>query len=71
MSNADDQIIRLLTEMRDAHREEMAYRRNAIDESLALARRGLRMQRIGLLSVLAVVVVVVVVISSGVLLSNK
>ncbi len=57
MGNADDQIIRLLTEMRDAQREEMAYRRKAVDESLALANRGVRMQRIGLLIVVAMVVV--------------
>ena len=58
MGDTDGQIIRLLTEMRDAQREDSTYRRKAIDESLILSRRAVRMQRIGLLIVLAVVVVV-------------
>ena len=58
MGDTDGQIIRLLTEMRDAQREDSTYRRKAIDESLILSRRAVRMQRIGLLIVLAVVVVI-------------
>lgn len=48
MGDADAQIIRLLTEMRDAQREELAYRRAVLSESLDLSRRAVRMQRVGL-----------------------
>jgi hypothetical protein len=67
MGDADRQIIRLLTEMRDAQQEEMAYRRKVLDESLALSRRAVRMQRIGLLFVVVVVAVGVALISAGLL----
>ena len=67
MGDADGQIIRLLTEIRDAQREEMAYRRQVLDESLALSRRAVRMQRIGLLVVVAIIVVGVVVIGGALL----
>lgn len=48
MGDADAQIIRLLTELRDAQREELAYRRAVLSESLDLTRRAVRMQRVGL-----------------------
>ncbi len=70
MGDADGQIIRLLTELRDIQREELTYRRKAVDESLALTRRAVRMQRMGLLIMLAVIVVGVVVIGSGLLASK-
>ncbi len=58
MGDSDGQIIRLLTELRDAQREDLTYRRKAVEESLALSRRAVRMQRIGLLIVLGGVVVI-------------
>lgn len=67
MGDADGQIIRLLTEMRDAQREELTYRRKVLDESLALSRRAVRMQRIGLLFVVAVIAVGVALIGGGLL----
>lgn len=67
MGDADGQIIRLLTEMRDAQREELAYRRKILDESLALSRRAVRMQRIGMLILIAVVAVGAFLIGSGLL----
>ena len=67
MGDADGQIIRLLTEMRDAQREELAYRRKVLDESLALSRRAVRMQWIGLLIVVALVVAGVVLVGGGLL----
>jgi hypothetical protein len=70
MSDADGQIIRLLTEIRDAQREELAYRRKVLEESLALSRRAVRLQRIGVVIALAVVVISVVV-TVGVLLAGR
>ncbi len=57
MNDADGQIIRLLTEMRDAQQDELAYRRQVMEESLALARRGVKTQRVALLVVIMVGVV--------------
>lgn len=47
-SDAEQQIIRLLTELRDAQREDLAYRRRTLDESIALQRNAVAFQRIGL-----------------------
>jgi hypothetical protein len=62
--NKDDAIIQLLTEIRDNQREEIAWRKKVIEESVALARepalaatctdrplrtdRGRRSSRVGL-----------------------
>jgi hypothetical protein len=46
MTDADTQIVQLLTEIRDAQREEIEYRRRATEESLALQRRAIATQRI-------------------------
>lgn len=46
-SDAEDRIIRLLTELRDERRADLAYREKAGDDSLALQKRALRLQRIG------------------------
>ena len=64
MGDADGQIIRLLTEMRDAQKEELAYRRKVLDESMALQRRAVRLQRIGLLIVLVFIAVGGILISA-------
>lgn len=56
-SDAEQQIIRLLTDLRDAQREEVTYRRRVLDESLGLQRRAVRLQRIGLAIVLGVLAV--------------
>ena len=61
MSEAEQQIVRLLTELRDAQREDLAYRRKVLDESFSLQKRAIRLQRIGLLMVLVVIAVGVVV----------
>ena len=42
----DEQIIRLLTEIRDDLHEEAAWRRKVIDESVRLQRMGILWQRI-------------------------
>jgi hypothetical protein len=42
----DEQIIRLLTEIRDDLQEEAARRRKVIDESVRLQRMGILWQRI-------------------------
>ena len=55
MSDAEQQIIQLLTELRDAQREELAYRRRMLNESIALQRRAVRLQRMGLAIVLGLV----------------
>jgi hypothetical protein len=65
MADADVQIIQLLTELRDAQREELAYRRKVLDESLALSRRAVRMQRIGLLIVVGMVIIGALAIGGG------
>ena len=44
MSDAERQIIQILTEMRDSQREELAYRRRTLDESLALSRLAVQRQ---------------------------
>ena len=62
MTDADGQMVQLLTELRDAQREELAYRRKALEESLALARRGIRMQRTGLMVAGAAILVGAIVI---------
>jgi hypothetical protein len=45
----DEQIIRLLTEIRDNLREESDWRRKAIDESARLQLESARLQRLGIL----------------------
>jgi len=46
--STDEQIIQLLTEIRDGLREEAAWRQKVINESLRLQRKGNLWQRIGL-----------------------
>jgi len=68
MTDAEQQIIRLLTELRDAQCEELAYRRRVLDESIGLQKRAVRLQRIGLATVLGVIAVttaVVVLVTSA------
>ena len=48
MTEPEDQIIRLLTEIRDEGRADRVYRERSVDESLSLQRRAVRGQRIGL-----------------------
>jgi hypothetical protein len=62
MSDAEQQIIRLLTDPRDAQRDELAYRRRVLDESIELQKRAVRLQRVGLAIVLGVVAVGVVMV---------
>jgi hypothetical protein len=57
MTDGEGQIVRLLTELRDAQREELAYRRRVLDESMAMQRRALRLQRLGLTVVVPLVIV--------------
>jgi hypothetical protein len=45
----DDAIIRLLTEIRENQREEIAWRKKVIEESVRLQRAALRWQRLALL----------------------
>ncbi|MDY3558539.1 hypothetical protein R5W23_005659 [Gemmata sp. JC673] len=45
MSEAEQQIIRLLTEIRDAQREELAYRRRVPEESFELQNKSVALQR--------------------------
>lgn len=56
-SDAEQQIIRLLTDLRDAQQEELAYRRQVLEESIGLQRRAVRLQRVGVGIVLAVLMV--------------
>jgi hypothetical protein len=58
MTDTDHQIIRLLTELRDSQREELAYRRGVLEESLGLQRRAVRNQRIAFLVGLGLILVV-------------
>ena len=50
MSN-DDAIIKLLTEIRDNQREEIAWRKKVAEESLRLQRTAVSWQRIALVVV--------------------
>ena len=45
MNEADTEILRLLTELRDLQREELAYRRRLLDESMADQKQSLEIQR--------------------------
>ena len=56
-SDAEQEIIRLLTDLRDAQREELAHRRRVVDESIGLQRRAVRLQRVGLTIILAMLAV--------------
>ncbi len=64
MIEAEQQTIRLLTEMRDIQREYVAYRRSKIDESLEMQarametqKRAVHLQRVGLAIVILTVLV--------------
>ncbi len=57
---SDEEIIRLLTEIRDDLHEESVWRRKVIEQSVRLQRRGILLQRIGLaVGVVAIVAGVV------------
>ena len=58
----NDLVVRLLTEIRDNQREEIAWRNKVIEESLRLQRTAVRWQRIGL-------VVAGLVVVAGVMLA--
>lgn len=45
---SDEEIVQLLTEIRDNLREESDWRRRVISESVRLQRVGVRWQRMGL-----------------------
>jgi hypothetical protein len=53
--NSDDEIVRLLTEIRDNQREEMVFRKRSVEESIRLQRTGLRWYRIGLVFVVVLI----------------
>ena len=46
--DANQEIVRLLTEMRDAQRADMEFRRRVMEESKVLGERSLRWQRIAI-----------------------
>jgi hypothetical protein len=47
--SSDEEIIRLLTEIRDNLQEEAAWRRKVSDESVRLQQLGIRQQRIAII----------------------
>ena len=51
----EDPIIRLLTEIRDNQREEIALRRKAVEESIRLQRTAVLWQRMGMGIVVALI----------------
>lgn len=55
MGDRDDEIVRLLTEIRDNQVEDLDYRRQVMEQSLALQRRAVRWQRVGLVIVFVVI----------------
>lgn len=71
MTDTDHQIIHLLTELRDLHREDLAYRRRVLEESMLLQRRSVRMQRLALPFLLGVVIVLIAVMVIINLLANR
>jgi len=48
-------IVRLLSEMRELQKEDLAYRRKVLDESFALQKRAMGYQKIGIGSVFLIV----------------
>jgi hypothetical protein len=61
MNNNDD-VIRLLTEIRDIQREDVAWRRQAVEDSVRLQRKSLRAYRIGIVCVVALMCCLVVLV---------
>ena len=61
----NDVVVRLLTEIRDNQREEIAWRNKVIEESLRLQRIAVRWQRIGLVVAGLIVVAGVMLIVFG------
>ena len=55
--DANQEIVRLLTEMRDAQRADVEWRRRVMDESTAIQQRSLRWQRLGLLVAASMLVI--------------
>ena len=47
--NSDNEIIRLLTEIRDQTRDEIAWRKKVMEESLKISRLGLRRQKLAMI----------------------
>ena len=70
MGDRDDEIIRLLTEIRDAQREELEYRRLLAEQSLALQRRGILWQRIGIVIAVVMLACMAAVVAYQVLLEQ-
>jgi hypothetical protein len=62
-SDAEEQIVRLLTDLRDAQREDLVYRRKVLDESIGLQKRAIRFQRVGLVTVLVAIGVGLIMIA--------
>ena len=66
---SDEEIIRLLTEIRDNLREESDWRRKVADDSVRLQRLGIRQHRIGLavggLAIIAALVVGLYLVAQG------
>jgi hypothetical protein len=65
----DEEIIRLLTEIRDNQLEDIAWRRKVTEDSIRLQRLGFRSQRIGLaiggLAIVAALVAGLLAIAHG------
>jgi hypothetical protein len=51
----EEAILRVLTEMRDQQREQIAWQRKVTEQSIAIQRSAIRMQRVAL-TVVALVV---------------
>ncbi len=78
VSESEQQIIRLLTEIRDAQREELAYRRRVLDESfdlqkksIALQKGAVRAQRVYMWVVIGGVVLVLALVALAKLLTGS
>jgi hypothetical protein len=65
MADADPEVVRLLTEIRDAIRADAELRRRVVEESRELGERSVRWQRIavlgGALTLLALFVTIALV----------
>ena len=63
LTDGERQIIRLLTEIRDAQQEELSFSRRAIDESLGLQRGGARAQKVALSILFCLICVLVLFVT--------
>lgn len=70
MSDSQQQIIELLTSIRDSHQDESAFRRRILDKTLSLQRRCARQIRVALIFLGVIATAIMILLIVGVLHSS-